>query len=286
MSKISVVIPAYNEESSIKNLLKEIDRIVSNKAWEVIVVDDGSSDKTSEIVQQYKFVKLVRHPYNKGYGASLKTGINNSIGEKIILLDADNQHDPSDIEIILSYLEDYDLVVGTRDKSNVSGWSKQIGNFILKKLASFLVDMEIPDLTSGFRGFKKEKILKLMHLYPNGFSFSATNILSFICAGYDVKFTTIKVKPRNKSRSKIRLVKDGAKFFLLILRIITLFNPLKIFFPISLLFFLVGMIYLILYLFLIRSSPTGAILLILSSFIIFFFGLIADQISCLRREIK
>jgi len=283
---ITIIIPAYNEESNICGVVESIGKI-SNNRWEIIVVDDGSTDKTSELVEKYEFIKLIRHNYNKGNGSSIKTGINNAKGEYIVVVDADNQHNPVDIEKLVDNLKEYDLVVGARNGDSEQGLVRTIGNFLLKKVAGFLVEKDIPDLTSGFRAFKKDKILKFMHLYPQRFSFPTTSILSFISAGYDVKFVPVKMSKRGKdSKTKVNVLRDGFKFFLIILRIIVLFNPLKIFFPISLFLFITGTAYGVLYIFMIRHIPAGAVLTILSSIIIFFFGLIADQISCLRREIR
>ena len=285
--KASIIVPVYNEESSIDSLIKMLEERRKGKDWEIVVVDDGSGDKTSNIVRRYKSVILISHPYNKGNGAAVKTGIRNAQSENLVVLDADNQHDPGDIDKILSYLGEFDLVVGSRTGNMQSNWLRNLGNLILRKIAGFLVGMDIPDLTSGFRAFKKEKILKFIHLYPNGFSFPTTSTMAFISSGYNVKFVPVKVSLRGTgSKTKIKLLRDGLKFILLILRMITLFNPLKIFFPISFVLCMIGMIYASLYVYLIRHIPAGAVLLILSSLIIFFFGLIADQISCLRREIK
>ncbi len=283
---VSIILSAYNEESSIEGVINEIERVISGRNWEVIVVDDGSTDKTAEIVRKYDFINLVRHPYNKGYGASVKTGIANSQGKKIVLVDADSQHDPLDIELLLSHLGEFDLVVGARGVDYESKISRRVGNYFLNKFSSFLVNVNILDLTSGLRAFDKEKMLKFMHLYPNGFSISATTVLAFISAGFNVKFLPVKMRTRNnQSKSKVNLISDGFKFFILILRMITLFNPLKIFFPVSLLLFVMGFGYGAVSIFLIRHIPAGATLLIITSLIIFFFGLIADQISCIRREI-
>jgi len=281
---ISVIIPAYNEELSIDKVLKNIETLVSGNGWEVIVVDDGSTDKTADIIKKHKYVRLIKHPYNKGYGAAIKTGINNSHSDLILTIDADNQHSPQDIKSLIAGLEEYDLVIGARGKDTKSNFFRNCGNFILRRLASFLVNVNIPDLTSGFRAFRRKKILNFMHLYPNGFSISATSTLAFISAGYNVKFIPVRMNSRTRgSKSQIKLFSDGCKFFLLIFRIVTLFNPLKIFFPASLIIFLVGLIYAVVNIFAISHIPSGALLAILSALIIFFFGLIADQLSVIGR---
>jgi len=283
---ISIVIPAYNEESSVGQVINGV-LSVAHKDWEIIVVDDGSTDATREVVKKFNRVRLLKHPYKKGYGATLKNGIKNALGDEVVILDADGQHDPKDITGLINELKEYDLVVGTRASESGAGLVKIIGNYALRKIASFLVDIHIPDLTCGFRAFKKEKVMEFAHLYPNGFSMSATSTLACLSAGYNVKFVPIKVHQRElNTSSKISVGRDGAKFLLLIFRIITLFNPMKIFFPISLVLFLLGTGYGLLYVIKIRHIPAGSLLLVLASLTIFFFGLLADQIACIRRQIK
>lgn len=282
---ISVIIPIYNEENGIGQVLVKVLQ-AAEKNWEIIVVDDGSTDASAAEVNEFKKAMLIRHPYNKGYGAALKTGLRNAAGEQVVLLDGDSQHNPEEIKNLLAELKDYDLVVGARPfEFSGKGLLRAAGNYLLRRIAGYMVGQRIADLTSGFRAFRKNRIMEFMHLYPNGFSFSATSTLSCLSAGYNVKFIPIKVNMREEgSKSKISLIRDGAKFFLLILRIITMYNPMKVFFPISFFLFVLGFGYGLLYIIKIRHIPAGSLMLVLSSLIIFFFGLIADQISCLRRE--
>jgi glycosyltransferase involved in cell wall biosynthesis len=283
---ISIVIPVYNEESSIGQVINDV-LSVAHKDWEIIVVDDGSTDNTQEIVKKFARVRQLKHPYKKGYGASLKNGIKNAQGDEIVILDGDGQHDPKEIPELIKGLKEYDLVVGVRAPELGAGLVKTVGNYALRKIAGFLVDIYIPDLTCGFRAFKKKKVMEFVHLYPNGFSMSATSTLSCLSAGYNVKFVPIKLRQRDtNTSSKISVGRDGAKFLLLIFRIIVLFNPMKIFFPISLVLFLLGSGYGLLYIIKIMHIPAGSLMLVLASLIIFFFGLLADQIACIRRQIK
>ena len=282
--KVAVVIPAYNEAKSIKGVLKGVKKI--KYIDEIIVVDDGSIDNTTECARKMG-AKVIRQPYNKGNGSAVKLGIKEAIADVIIIIDADGQHNPDDISTLLSFIGEYDLVIGTRDKDSYSYMHRRFGNFILRKLASYLAGFKIPELTSGFRAFKKNTALEFMHLYPNGYSFPATSTLAFLVGGYNVKFCPVKMLGRHKdTKSKLSPIKEGIKFLGLILRIITVFNPIKVFLPISVILFLVGFSYAIIYIIKITHIPAGASFLMLTGLIIFFFGMLADQISILRRTLK
>lgn len=286
VSKVSIIIPAYNEEKSIGIILSQLKEYINKFNWEVIVIDDGSSDKTAEIAGSFG-VKLLKHPYNKGNGAAVKWGIREALSEKIVVIDADGQHNLKDIPNLISFIGEYDLVIGSRGKDSISKLYRRLGNFILKKFASYLAGFKIPELTSGFRGFKKEKILEFIQLYPNGYSFPTTSTLAFLVSGYNVKFYPITSFARHeKTKSKLNPIKDGIRFLGLILRMITVFNPMKIFIPISVFLFFVGLVYAIIYLIKISHIPAGASLCMLSGLTIFFFGILADQISILRRSLK
>jgi len=280
VKEISLIIPAYNEEQTIKAVLDEVKKI--KEITEIIVVDDGSVDNTYKIAKASE-VRVIRHPYNKGYGAALKTGIRNAIGEKIIILDADGQHKSEDIKKILNNLDEYDMVVGCRTKGSYVPFSRRFGKFILSKVANYMAGFKIPDLNSGFRGFNKDKLLELMNILPNTYSFTTTVTLAFYKMGYSIKYQPISVCNRQGGRSRVRQVHHGFQTILLILRVIMLFNPLKVFVPVSIIIFSLGFVYAIVsFIFIQLHIPTGALLLMLTGILIFFFGLIADQISMLR----
>jgi len=279
----TVIIPAYNEEASIGPLLDKIIATGLNHKYEIIVVDDGSNDRTAEIVTAYP-VRLLRHGTNKGYGASLKTGIRKATCDKVIMLDSDGQHDPVYIDQVYDMLFDFEMVIGERDSKSHQVGTRKSGKWIIRKTGEMLVDQKLPDYNSGMRGFQRELILNLLHLMPNGFSFSTTSTLAFLKEGYSIGTFPINVVERVGRSSNVRFMKDGSKTFLLLFRIIMLFNPLKVFFPASLMFTFFGLVWGINgYLFFGRFPNSGTVLITLGMFM-FFFGLLADQIAILNRK--
>ncbi|MEO5952579.1 MAG: glycosyltransferase family 2 protein [Chloroflexia bacterium] len=279
---LSVIIPAYNEGDSVHNVINKI-RALRPEA-EIIVVDDGSKDNTTAAARNAG-ARVIRHPYNKGNGAAVKTGLRAARGDVVLLLDADGQHPPDVIESVLAPIGEYDLVVGARTKQSDSALIRDIGNGIFNNLASYLAGREIPDLTSGFRAMKREMILEFIHLLPNLYSYPTTSTLAFLKAGYNVKFVPV-VARKGTGRSNTKILRDGTRAIVIILRIITLFAPMKIFLPMSIVLFILGMIYGVanIFLFGINRIPNGSVLLILSSLFIFLFGLISEQIAAMRFE--
>ncbi|MBP1633885.1 MAG: arnC 6 [Acidobacteria bacterium] len=276
----SVVIPAYNEAEVIGRVIEEL---AAEAAWhEIIVVDDCSSDATAEVARAAG-ARVVRHPYNKGNGASVKSGIRAAGGEYILIIDADGQHPPADAVRIVSRLGEYDLVIGARAGSTQASAWRRAGNAALNWLAAYMTSRSIPDLTSGFRGAGREHLLEFLHLLPNRFSTPTTTTLAFVKAGYSVAFEPIEAK-RRVGRSKIRLLRDGTKFFLIILKVITLFSPLRIFLPISLASFLVGAGYAAWTIATQRHVTNSSVLLIMLAVIVFLVGLVSEQIAALRFE--
>lgn len=280
--QLTIVIPAYNEEANIRSVVSRVKAM--KPACEVIVVDDGSLDRTS-LEAEAAGARVIRHPYNKGNGASVKTGIRAARGEYVLLLDADGQHAPEDLDRLLEHLGPYDLVVGARTRDSDSARSRDLGNWVFRTLASYLVEMKVPDPTSGFRCFKRDKVMDFIHLLPNQYSYPTTTTMSFIKAGYNVKHVPIKAHRRQGGKSHIRPVRDGVKFVTIILRMITLFNPIKIFMPLALIWFVLGVGYgLANFIFANGKIPNGAVLLISISVLIFLCGLISEQIAALRFE--
>ncbi len=278
-NKFSVIIPAFNEEETIENLLKNLQAALAdiNIKYEIIIVDDGSSDNTFSLANNIPGVRVIRHPYNKGNGAAVKTGIQNTKYENLIILDADGQHKPEYIFEFLKFLEEFDLVVGSRESFGIG--KRGFGNFFVSWLASYISGIKIPDLTSGFRAFKKDKMLEFIHLLPNGFSLPSTSTLSFAISGYNIKFIPIIAQTRKGGKSSIKILRDGMKFIVLIVRIISLFKPLKIFTPISLSLFIIGLIWAIHTLTYSLTLTATVAMLFLGSIFIFLFGLLADQIA-------
>ncbi|CAN5746757.1 glycosyltransferase family 2 protein [soil metagenome] len=279
-SSVSVVVPAYNEAEVISAL---VDSLRSASRWhEIIVIDDGSADATAERAAAAG-ATVVSHPYNKGNGAAVKTGIRTATGEYVLIVDGDGQHQPEDALRLVSRLGEYDLVIGARSMGTQATYARRFGNSALNRLASYMTDREIPDLTSGFRAARREHLREFLHLLPNGFSTPTTTTLAFIKAGYNVTFEPVEARPR-VGQSKIRLARDGTKFLMIILRIVTMYSPLKVFLPVSLAPFSVGVAYAVWTIYYEMHVTNTSVLLIILSVIVFLVGLVSEQISALRFE--
>ena len=276
---ISIVIPAFNEAEIIGQVVVAL---AGTAAWrEILVVDDGSTDDTGGIAEAAG-ARVVRHPYNKGNGASVKSAIRNATGEYILVVDGDGQHRPADALRVAQQLGQYDLVVGARTLGQASR-ARGIGNAFLNRLASYLSGREIPDLTSGLRGARLSILREFIHLLPNGFSTPTTTTMAFLKAGYNVTFVPIEAQTR-VGHSKINLSRDGMSFVLILLRVITIFSPLRIFLPVSFAAFALGTGYAIFTIITERHVTNSSVLLITLAVIIFLVGLVSEQISALRFE--
>ena len=278
----TLIIPAYNEAAVIGKVLKELGRPAG--CVEIIVIDDGSTDNTAKIASE-NGVRVVSHLYNKGYGAALKTGISLAKTEIVITYDADGQHRPEDLEKIAKVASRYDMVVGARGKDSPKDWFRVIGKAVLNIFARILSGHKIPDLNSGLRSYKVSVIKKYLHLMPDGFSMSTTSTIAFLKMGHTVKYLPIITKIR-KGRKSSATIRDGFKIMILILNLIVLFNPQRIFLPLSLLFFFLGFGYFIGYSLLVEVDVTSSMLLLITMGVItFFMGIICEQISAIRREL-
>jgi glycosyltransferase involved in cell wall biosynthesis len=277
-SRVSVVIPAMNEAGAIAAVVSEL---AGAAPWhEILVIDDGSSDATGANAQAAG-ARVIRHPYNKGNGASVKTGIRAATGDYILIIDGDGQHKPSDALRLVSQLGEYDLVVGARAGHSQATAVRRAGNAALNWLASYLTEREIPDLTSGFRAASRAGLLEFIHLLPNRFSTPTTTTMCFVKAGYNVRFEPIEARQR-VGTSKIRLSKDGPKFLLIMLRVMTIFSPLRVFLPISAASFFLGAAYAVWTVVRQHHVTNSSVLLIILSVIVFLVGLVSEQISALR----
>lgn len=280
--KFSIVIPAKDEEQGLAKTLPRLRELHPDA--EIIVVDDGSLDSTVAVCDANK-VTVVSHPYSKGNGAAIKSGARAASGEYIVFMDGDGQHDPDDVARLLYSLDDgYDMVVGARggrdDQANFARWS---ANSLYNMLASWMVNRKIEDLTSGFRAVNRKKFMSFLYLLPNGFSYPTTSTMAFFRAGYAVGFVPIKVSKR-LGKSHISILRDGVRFFLIIFKIGTLYSPLKVYFPVSL---LVGGLGFLNYA--IANLSSGSLrftnmstLLILTATIIFLIGLLSEQLTNLQ----
>lgn len=276
----SIVVPAFNEAATVGRLVTELRAAAP---WrELLVVDDGSSDDTAGQAAAAG-ARVIRHPYNIGNGAAVKTGIRQAVGSHVLIVDADGQHSPADALRLVARLDAYDLVVGARSPETQATWTRRAGNFLLNALASHLAGRRIPDLTSGFRAARREHLLEFLHLLPNGFSTPTTTTMAFLRAGYSVGFEPIDAVPR-RGTSKIRLGPDGVRFFFILLKVMTIFSPLRVFVPLSAVSFAVGAAYAAWTIATQSHVTNSSVLLILVSALIFLIGLVSEQISALRFE--
>lgn len=281
---VSVVIPAFNEEAAIGETLDEVLHVIENspRVYEVIVVNDGSSDRTAERAAR-PGVRVLNHRRNRGYGASLKSGTLAATGNIVLFYDADNQFDPNDIERMVDELKDADATLGARTSKSHAPFSRKGGKKVLGWLANYLSRTRIPDLNCGLRAIRRDVLLGYLHLLPNGFSASTTTTLVLLKENHDVKFVPITVKKR-VGKSTVKPLKDGMDTFMLIIRLTTLLDPFRVFGPVSVLLFVLGVIRGAWYLHLSGGLSQASLFLLVSSVMIFFFGLLADQVASLRRE--
>jgi glycosyltransferase involved in cell wall biosynthesis len=279
--KVSVIIPAYNEADSIGNLIQSIkDR---HPDYEIIVINDGSTDGTAETAEK-SGATIVNHPYNMGNGAAVKSGIRHARGETLVFMDGDGQHDPDEIERLLKYLPEYDMVVGARKTGGQASLGRMTGNMIFNLLASYVAKFKVDDLTSGFRAVKAEIAQNLLYLLPNTYSYPTTLTLSVLRSGRTLKYVPIKVERRNTGKSNIKPLRDSVRFFMIIVKICTLFSPFRVFLPVSAGIFTTGLLYY-LYTFTTQGRFTNmSALLFSTSIVIFMMGLISEQVSQMRYE--
>jgi glycosyltransferase involved in cell wall biosynthesis len=279
-AQTSIVIPAFNEAASIGSVVRDL---ASAARWlEILVIDDGSTDETGARAAE-SGARVLRHPYTKGNGAAVKSGIRQATGLFVLIVDADGQHRPADAARLVSHLDAYDLVIGARSGQTQASLARRLGNAALNAIASYLTEQPIPDLTSGFRAARREYLLEFIHLLPNGFSTPTTTTLAFMRAGYSVRFEPVEAA-RRVGLSKIRLGSDGFNFFLMLLKVITIFSPLRIFAPVSAAAFLLGAGYAVWTIVTQSHVTNSSVLLILLSVVILLVGLVSEQISSLRIE--
>jgi glycosyltransferase involved in cell wall biosynthesis len=276
--QISIVLPARNEAASLESLLGTLR--AQFPFYDLVLVNDGSTDNTVELCTRTG-IRCVNHPYPKGNGAAIKTGARHANGQVLVFMDADGQHDANDIPRLIDMLEQgYDMVVGARDAESQASLGRWIANTIYNRLASWVVGHRVEDLTSGFRAVNADKFREFLHLLPNGFSYPTTSTMAFFRSGYSVGYVPIKTAKR-EGTSHIRPIRDGLRFLLIMIRICTLYSPLRVFLPCSVSFFLTGITYYM-YTYLTEQRFTNMSALLLStSVIIFLIGLVSEQITAL-----
>lgn len=273
---ISVVLPAKNEAAVIGDVLARIRAVVP--AAQIVVVNDGSEDETAEIARRAGAV-VVDHPYSMGNGAAIKSGARAATGEILVFMDADGQHDPADIQRLLAKLDDgFDMVVGARDGGSQASLGRGLANRFYNRLASYMTGHRIEDLTSGMRIARAHRFREFLHLLPNGFSYPTTSTMAFFRAGYPVAYIPIKAAKR-VGKSHVRILKDGARFLLIIFKIGTLYSPLKLFAPVVGLQVLLGVGYYA-YTFVVHGRLSLATIFLLTSAVTtFLIGLVSEQIT-------
>jgi glycosyltransferase involved in cell wall biosynthesis len=239
---MSIVVPAYNEEEGIPTTLADIKAAMSLQSmeYEIIVVDDGSTDGTAEVIRQHRDVRLVQHHTNRGYGAALKTGIRQAAHDWIAIIDADGTYPAQALPLLLADLDSFDMVVGARTSAELPALRRP-AKWCLARLAEYLAESKIPDLNSGMRVFRKDVALSYFNILPSAFSFTITITIAFLSDHYLVKFVPIPYQGR-EGKSKIRPIQDTLNFIQLILRTVMYFNPLKVLLPVSSLLFLLAML--------------------------------------------
>lgn len=275
-SSLSIIIPAKNERTGLNAILPRLRQLLPRA--EIIVVNDASVDDTPEVCQSHG-VKVISHPYSIGNGAAIKTGARAASGSILAFMDADGQHDPADLPRLLSKLDEgYDMVVGARHGSSQASLGRWTANTVYNRLASWMVGHRIDDLTSGFRAAKATKFREFLHLLPNGFSYPTTITMSFFRAGYPVGYVPVTAGTR-AGKSHINPLRDGLRFFLIIFKVGTLYSPLKIFLPISFVFFSAGLGYYVYTYFAEHRFTNMSALLLSTSVLVFLIGLVSEQIT-------
>jgi len=277
---LSIVIPAKNESKGLRQILPLLKDLYPDA--EIIVIDDASTDDTIEAAEQLG-AKVIHHPYSKGNGAAIKSGLRAAKGDVLVCMDADGQHQPKDISLLLDKMQQgYDMVVGARNKKGQANIHRGVANRFYNSFASWMVGHKVDDLTSGFRAVNTRKFREFLTLLPNKFSYPTTVTMSFFRMGYSVGYVPIEVLPRVEgTQSHIKLWQDGVRFLLIIFKIGTLFSPLKLFFPISLGFFSTACAYYLYTLISFGRFTNMSALLFTTSVLVFLMGLISEQITSL-----
>lgn len=278
MSSLSIVIPAKNEAGAIGDVVAAARRHYPDA--ELIVVDDGSTDETAKVATEAG-ATVVRHPESLGNGAAVKAGARAASGDIIAFMDGDGQHDAGEFKRLLAKLDEgFDMVIGARRSGSHANVGRLWANGIYNVIASWLTGRRIPDLTSGFRVVRANLFKRFLYLLPNGFSYPTTITMAFLRAGFPIRFEPIPVAKRI-GKSHIRPIRDGVRFTVIIFKIATLYAPLKIFLPVSALFFATGAGWYAYTYATLGRFTNMSMLLFSASVIVFLIGLISEQITAL-----
>jgi glycosyltransferase involved in cell wall biosynthesis len=279
--EISIIIPVFNEAGKLQEVLNNIQALrLANS--EIIVIDDGSTDGSADAAMEGG-ANVVRHPYNIGNGAAIKSGIRAARGRLLVLMDGDGQHRPEDIPKLIAESRNYHMVVGARAKGSKRRFHRYAANVVYNLFASYVTRFNVKDLTSGFRLLSRLDAVRFIDLLPNTFSYPTTLTLAFLRSGLTVKYVPIQTLYR-AGQSKISLITDGVRFLLIITKIATLFSPFRVFLPVSIFFFLGGVTNYIYTYVTTHRFTNMSVLLLTTAVIIFMLGLISEQIALLRME--
>jgi glycosyltransferase involved in cell wall biosynthesis len=278
--QVTILLPAFNEEQSIAWTVQRLKELYPD--FEVLVIDDGSDDATAQTAEQAG-AGVWQHPYNIGNGAAVKNGLRRARGKWLVMMDADGQHKPEDIAGLLEHKDCFDMVVGARGHASETALHRDVANTLFNWFASYVTRFPIQDLTSGFRLVRTETARSYLYLLPNTFSYPTTLTMAYLHSGLSIKYIPIQTLA-SKSKSKIKLMRDGARFLLIITKVATLFSPLRVFLPISLLLFITGLLYYLFTFLTVHRFTNMSALLFSSALLIFMLGLISEQISQMRYD--
>lgn len=274
----TVIIPVFNEGEQLCTLVEKINK--KHPEVEVLIIDDGSTDSKTAVPYCKLFAKHILHPYNIGNGAAVKTGIRAAAGSDILIfMDGDGQHDPADIDKLLEFMDKYDMVVGARNREQHASLARGWMNRLYNRLASYVTGYPVADLTSGFRAMRAQTANDLLPLLPNGYSWPTTSTLVSLRSGLSIKYVPIDVRPRRHGCSRIHPLRDGIRFLLIIMKICTLYSPFRIFLPVSLTMFVLGLLNYFYTYFTSGRFTNMSALMLTTSVVIFMMGLVSEQIS-------
>ncbi len=287
--EVCIIMPAYDEADAIGEVLDRLMPMAKDNGWEVIVVDDGSEDGTGKIAEE-RGARVITHSMNRGYGASLSTGVKATEADVVVFIDSDGQHDENDIGRLLEHVGQYDMVVGARTKDSHIDFHRRPGKRILRWFGDYLAREKIPDINSGLRAYKREVLARYLHLMPRGFSFSTTSTFAMLKGDHQIKWIPIETRKR-VGTSTVKQLKHGPETMMLMLRLTVLFDPLRVFLPVSGILMLLAIVATAVnviqdlvkgvYRF---AVPATAMFLGISAVIVFMLGLLTDQVSAMRRE--
>lgn len=286
--EVSIVIPTFNEKSSITQVISDVHKAMelTNFSYEVLVVDDCSTDQTLEQIKNRNDIRIVKHKINQGSGAARRTGIREAKGEYIVMIDADGTYPAKEIPNLLKHLPEYDQVNGARKiEAGDLRIFRTLAKWFIKSIASYLTKEQIPDLNTGLKAFKRSIALKYLWVLPDGFSCVSTLTLSFLCNGYSVKYIPIDYFPRKNSKSKFHPIKDTYSYLVTVIRMVSYFQPLQIFLPLSLFLFITGVVKTLIDYQMIQKMQLSDIVIFTAAFIVFCLGVLADLIVAQAKRI-